>query len=181
MFSGWEEVENLEDEEDEEEDEGAAAAAGWIASIFTSIITTHEQLRWVLQTWILGKSFEEDGGVVAGTEIPSWQNSPLHRAEQRAEKLCKYLGGGNASVGNMRSLPVWACELYFNSRTSKSGSGKRPEPLKRGGGPLQILEFEAGVLLSYHAWSWRAWSIRPKMYSSYIIWSSRFLREVNHW
>ena len=50
MFSGWEEVENLEDEEDKEEDEGAAAAAGWIASIFTSIITTHEQLRWVLQT-----------------------------------------------------------------------------------------------------------------------------------
>jgi hypothetical protein len=32
MFSGWEEVENLEDEEDEE----AAATAGWIASNFNS-------------------------------------------------------------------------------------------------------------------------------------------------
>jgi hypothetical protein len=38
MFSGWEEVENLEDEEDEE----TAAAAGWIASIFNSILTTCE-------------------------------------------------------------------------------------------------------------------------------------------
>ena len=44
--------------------------------------------------------------MVAETEIPSQQNRLLHRAEQRAEKLCKYLGGGNASVGNMRSLPV---------------------------------------------------------------------------
>jgi hypothetical protein len=42
MFSGWEEVENLEDEEDEEEDDEAAAAAGWIASICAGILTTRD-------------------------------------------------------------------------------------------------------------------------------------------